>query len=164
MPIHLFLDDERPCPPGWVLARTVDEAKGIAKGGDVSRMSLDHDLGGSVSAHGGTGVFNPGTQTGMDFVRWMAKTRNWPQQKPAVHSANFHGGQSMRALIDRAGPYMANGIRVQTPSEPGIHLPGPHIGCSDPHCCRCDCDRCTREWEASGMPTERDCQVHGGRR
>lgn len=164
MAIQLWLDDTRPAPPGWTVCRTVDEAKGVARDNDVARMSLDHDLGGSVAAHGGSGNFNHSTPSGMDFVKWMAKTRNWPRQKPEVHSANHHGGLAMKSLIDRAGPYLASNVRVETPSEPAVHLPGPHVGCSDPHCCRCDCDRCFSAWEASQCPTERDCLVHAGRK
>ena len=43
--IRLWLDDERPAPDGWVHARTAYEAIEFLLAGDVSEVSLDHDLG-----------------------------------------------------------------------------------------------------------------------
>ena len=43
--MKLFLDDERPCPEGWTLARTFEEAVQLLNEGNVTAVSLDHDLG-----------------------------------------------------------------------------------------------------------------------
>ncbi|TYP69802.1 cyclic-phosphate processing receiver domain-containing protein [Paenibacillus methanolicus] len=43
--IHLYLDDLRDCPSGFVLARSVEEAIRFFQSYDVGILSLDHDLG-----------------------------------------------------------------------------------------------------------------------
>ena len=45
--MKLFVDDTRPCPAGWVLARTYKEAMAhlFYCSNGVSEVSLDHDLG-----------------------------------------------------------------------------------------------------------------------
>lgn len=46
MVIRLWLDDLRPAPPGWLHARSVNEAIAIMAGpGQVTEVSLDHGLG-----------------------------------------------------------------------------------------------------------------------
>ena len=44
-PIRLWLDDKRPCPPGWVHARTAVEAFDLLSAEVVAEADLDHDLG-----------------------------------------------------------------------------------------------------------------------
>ena len=41
------MDDVRPCPgePGWLMARTVEEAMQYLATGEVDYCSLDHDMG-----------------------------------------------------------------------------------------------------------------------
>lgn len=43
--MRLYLDDERPCPKGWVLVKTAEEAILMLDGERVEEISLDHDLG-----------------------------------------------------------------------------------------------------------------------
>jgi hypothetical protein len=43
--MKLYLDDERPTPEGWVRAFTAPEAIELLKTGEVTELSLDHDLG-----------------------------------------------------------------------------------------------------------------------
>jgi hypothetical protein len=43
--MKLWLDDERPAPPGWVWAKTSSEATLHLASGRVEDVSLDHDLG-----------------------------------------------------------------------------------------------------------------------
>lgn len=43
-PIKLFVDDLRPNPPGWLLARTITEAQRILSFFSVDTVSLDHDI------------------------------------------------------------------------------------------------------------------------
>jgi len=50
--MKVYLGDERPTPEGWVRAYTVSEAVKLLKTGNVSHLSLDHDLG---PAEAGTG-------------------------------------------------------------------------------------------------------------
>jgi hypothetical protein len=150
----LYLDDQRSPPAGWHHAKTTHEARAAMTGG-VRRMSLDHDLG------------QDDGETGTNFVEWMAKTRNWPQEKPEVHSANPYGAKAMRALIDRTGPYDAQGhgvftpgISAKDPHPPDSHQVG-HASCPDPACCPCPCSNCMDEWRRSGRPMSKDCTVHG---
>lgn len=45
--MKLFVDDIRPCPEGWTVARTFDDALTILRtqGDNIAVLSLDHDLG-----------------------------------------------------------------------------------------------------------------------
>ena len=90
--MYLWLDDVRPAPPGWVWARTADEAARALATGRVQVASLDHDLG-------------EGLPTGQDLVRWMAAAGAWPKYKPSIHSANPLGAAAMIVLIQAHGPY-----------------------------------------------------------
>lgn len=42
--LKLFVDDYRPCPEGWHLARTVTEAIRVLATQPVELVSLDHDI------------------------------------------------------------------------------------------------------------------------
>jgi hypothetical protein len=44
MSIKLYVDDLRPAPVGWTLARTITQAIRILATQDVSEVSLDHDI------------------------------------------------------------------------------------------------------------------------
>jgi hypothetical protein len=57
--MRLYLDDRRPAPPGWTLARSADEAIAFLRQGDVTELSLDYDLG------------DPHFGTGMDVLDWL---------------------------------------------------------------------------------------------
>jgi hypothetical protein len=57
--MRLYLDDRRPAPPGWTLARSVDEAVRYLRQGTVTDLSLDYDLG------------DPHFGTGMDVLDWL---------------------------------------------------------------------------------------------
>ncbi len=43
--IHVYVDDMRPCPAGFVLARSMEECLLLLMESDVHVLSLDHDLG-----------------------------------------------------------------------------------------------------------------------
>lgn len=43
--INLYVDDLRDCPEGFVIARTVEQAKYYLENFQVEILSLDHDLG-----------------------------------------------------------------------------------------------------------------------
>lgn len=45
--MKLFVDDVRPCPSGWELATTAEEAILLIDYENVTEISLDHDLGDS---------------------------------------------------------------------------------------------------------------------
>lgn len=114
--INLWLDDVRPAPIGWLHVKTVGEAKPYLVAGLVKRASLDHDLGACPGCsrrdgesaeewllkHGGMAMPNcEHFGTGYTLVCWMEETGHWPDEKPAVHSANPVGAARMRRAIDR---------------------------------------------------------------
>jgi hypothetical protein len=86
--MRLWVDDARAAPPGWVHARTLEEAQHWLATDRVEEASLDHDLG-FEQPDGGA------------LVRWMAMTGHWPKQRPTVHSLNPAGRRYMEAVIER---------------------------------------------------------------
>ncbi len=114
MATRIFLDDLRPCPSGWTLARTVEEVKHHLETGVVMDLSLDHDLGAcdaciAANVHVGTMqtaettffMTCPHHPTGTDLVLWMADTDRWSVNIPTVHSMNPVGAARMRGIIAR---------------------------------------------------------------
>ena len=59
--MRVFLDDERPTPPGWVGVRWPEEVIALLQGGEVIELSLDHDLGDDRRG------------TGYDVILWIEK-------------------------------------------------------------------------------------------
>lgn len=43
--MKLYVDDKRPCPEGWTLAPTFDEALGALASASVTHVDLDWNLG-----------------------------------------------------------------------------------------------------------------------
>lgn len=89
--MRVFLDDERETPEGWVRVYWPDEAIALLKGGGVTEISLDHDLGDDERG------------TGYDVLLWIEEQVVLHQfQAPAirVHSANSSARQKMEAAID----------------------------------------------------------------
>lgn len=84
----VYLDDERETPYGWHRCYHVHEVIALLKAKQVRKLSLDHDLG-------------DGEKTGWHLVIWMVENNKWPQEKPAVHSANPVGAHYMRTAIDQ---------------------------------------------------------------
>lgn len=83
--IHLFLDDWRPCPKGFVLARTAEECILLLRECEVGILSLDFDLGWNEP-------------TGLDVVRVMVTERLYPREI-FLHSSSASGRQSMYQLL-----------------------------------------------------------------
>jgi hypothetical protein len=90
MPIHVFLDDRRPCPPGFVLARTAEECILLLQECEVGVLSLDYDLG-------------YGTQTGMDVVQAMIVSGKYPREI-YIHSSSWVGRALMAQTLKDAAP------------------------------------------------------------
>jgi hypothetical protein len=77
--MKVFLDDERPAPPGWRLVRWPEEAIELLRTGAVTELSLDHDLGDDARG------------TGYDVIVWIevaVATRGFAPPAITVHSAN----------------------------------------------------------------------------
>lgn len=88
--MKLWVDDERPAPPGWVPARTLAVAMDYLSYGLVDEMSLDHDLGGD--------------ETTRRIVLTLAEVpAMWPKVIH-VHTANPVGREWLVGMIERYGP------------------------------------------------------------
>ena len=92
--MKVFLDDLRAAPEGWKLVRWPNEAIELLKTGEVTEISLDHDLGDDVRG------------TGSDVILWMEQAivdRYFPpiMKIPLikVHSANTSARLKMEAGI-----------------------------------------------------------------
>lgn len=117
--VYLWLDDERPAPPGWIHVHTDQEARQYLARGVVKAASLDHDLGACEKCLQGKNPEQwlqdnqyqsmPNCEhfgTGYTLVCWMEETGHWPVEKPMVHSRNPVGRSKMLAAINRH--YMRN--------------------------------------------------------
>lgn len=89
--MKVYLDDERPVPNGWTLVRWPEEAINLLITGQVTEISLDHDLG--DDEHG----------TGYDVILWIEEAVATTQFMPphiTVHSANSSARQKMELGIE----------------------------------------------------------------
>lgn len=93
--MKVFLDDERPTPAGWTAARWPDEVIALLETGQVTDVSLDHDLGDDARG------------TGYDVIVWIEEVvaiRGFVPPRIFVHSANPTARQRMAlgiAAIER---------------------------------------------------------------
>jgi hypothetical protein len=89
----IYLDDERPTPPGWVRCYWPDEVIALLKdkSNNVTDLSLDHDLG------------NDARGTGYDVLLWIEEqvsTSDYvPPRRIRPHSANSSAVQKMKSAI-----------------------------------------------------------------
>jgi len=94
--MKIYLDDERPCPAGWVPARWPDEVIRALDLGGVTHVSLDHDLGDDERG------------TGYDVLLWLEEavaTRAFIPPILTVHSANSSARLKMLQAIDSIERY-----------------------------------------------------------
>lgn len=88
--MKVFLDDERSTPEGWVRVYWPDEAIALLQTGQVTEISLDHDLGDDVRG------------TGYDVVLWVEEAvhlHGFVPPRMHVHSANSAARVRMLAGI-----------------------------------------------------------------
>ena len=86
----VFLDDLRETPDGWVHTYWPEDAIELLKTGNVTELSLDHDLG--DDEHG----------TGYDVLLWLEEhvvLHGFNPPKITVHSANSSARLKMEAAI-----------------------------------------------------------------
>ena len=98
--LKVYLDDERTPPEGWVLVKTPAQAIALLETGEVSHLSLDHDLGDDENIG-----------TGYDVVLWIEEQvflnarsswRNFTlPENITVHSANVSARGKMEAGIKK---------------------------------------------------------------
>ena len=89
--MKVYLDDERETPEGWVRVYWPDEAIKLLKAGEVTEISLDHDLGDDERG------------TGYDVVLWIEEavaTQGFTPPRIKVHSANSSARTKMEAGIE----------------------------------------------------------------
>ena len=90
--MKVYLDDERATPVGWTRAYWPDEAISFLETGEVTEISLDHDLGDDDKG------------TGYDVVLWIEEqvfTNDFTPPKMRVHSANSSARQKMEQILSR---------------------------------------------------------------
>ena len=94
--INLYLDDLRPCPDNFTLARNALECRLLLLSNDVNTLSLDHDLG-EVDA-----------ETGYDLCKWLVELGNYESsiypKQIFLHTANGVGRDNMFKLLERYKP------------------------------------------------------------
>jgi hypothetical protein len=95
--VRVWLDDRRPPPERgpWVWVRTPDEAIRLLETGEVTELSLDHDL----------GLLDEERElTGYDVVTWIERavvTQGFvPPGTIRVHSSNASAAPKMEAGIE----------------------------------------------------------------
>ena len=89
--MKVYLDDERQTPEGWTRVYWPIEAIELLKTGNVSEISLDHDLGDDERG------------TGYHVVLWIEEQVHLNGFKPPkmqVHSANSSARDKMNAGIN----------------------------------------------------------------
>lgn len=96
--MKLFVDDERPAPEGWTLAKTSREALTIlnlAHRADtpLEAISLDHDL--------STVMYEDDTTKPVMY--WMCENEWWPNEL-YVHTANPCGEEWLVGMAKRYAP------------------------------------------------------------
>jgi hypothetical protein len=88
--MRVYLDDERVTPDGWTRTFWPDEVIALLKTGEVSELSLDHDLGDDERG------------TGYDVVLWIEEAvalEGFVPPKISVHSANSSARDKMLSGI-----------------------------------------------------------------
>lgn len=84
--MKVYLDDEREAPEGWIRVYWPEEAIEYLKTGEVSEISLDHDLGDDERG------------TGYDVILWIEKAVYTEGFKPPiihVHTSNASARKKM---------------------------------------------------------------------
>lgn len=106
--IRLWLDDIRPMPDGYTVhARTAAEAIELLKGGNVTLISFDHDLGDVPVAQ--ADGYAPSEATGYTVAMWIEAQafENPDFVVPAytIHSANPIGAKNIHICMEMAQRY-----------------------------------------------------------
>ena len=88
--MRIYLDDERIAPAGWLQVRWPDEVIELLKTGNVTELSLDHDLGDDERG------------TGYDVLSWVEEQVICNLFTPPViyvHTANPAAKSRMEAAV-----------------------------------------------------------------
>ncbi|WP_442604057.1 cyclic-phosphate processing receiver domain-containing protein [Paenibacillus sp. KN14-4R] len=96
--IHVYLDDARRCPKGFVLARNAAECILLLQSSEVDILSLDYDLGWDQP-------------NGGEVVRWIVAAGKFPS-RIYLHTSSHIGKTKMYEELYAAKPdkvYIHNG-------------------------------------------------------
>lgn len=89
--MKVYLDDVRSTPKGWVRAYWPDEVIKLLETGNVTHISLDHDLG------------DDDRGTGYDVLLWIEEQvyiNNFTPPEMFVHSSNSSAVKKMKIAIN----------------------------------------------------------------
>jgi hypothetical protein len=93
--MKVYLDDLRTPPDGWILVRWPEDAIKLLKTGEVTDISLDHDLGDDDHNHG--------KGTGYHVLLWIEEEvalKGFKAPRMIVHSANGPARERMNRAIE----------------------------------------------------------------
>ncbi len=88
--MKVWLDDIRPAPEGWVRAFWPQDVIALLETGEVTHLSLDHDLGDDERG------------TGYGILRWVEEavaTRGFRPPEIRIHSGNPPAHERMLAAV-----------------------------------------------------------------
>jgi len=88
--IDLYMDDWRPCPEGFALARTGEECLEMLKVCEVGILSLDHEMG-------------PGELSGSEVAARIVANGTFPREI-YLHTSSEYGRRSMYEILYTAKP------------------------------------------------------------
>ncbi|MDB4866198.1 MAG: cell division protein FtsJ [Cohnella sp.] len=88
--INVFLDDMRPCPPGFVAARSAEDCLLLLSECEVGLLSLDFELG-------------YGLPNGLSVVQGIIVSGKYPREI-YVHSSSLMGRAEMVHALRAAAP------------------------------------------------------------
>ncbi|CAM4282941.1 cell division protein FtsJ [Paenibacillus alkaliterrae] len=88
--IHVYLDDYRACPKGFVLASNAEECKQLIDLEEVDILSLDFDLGWAQP-------------TGYEVVRHIVETGRYPE-RIYLHTSSAAGRIQMYHMLSSHAP------------------------------------------------------------
>ncbi|MCG7407166.1 cell division protein FtsJ [Paenibacillus sp. ACRRX] len=83
--IHVYLDDWRRCPAGFILAKNAEECLLLLENEETDILSLDHDLG-------------PDEPTGTELVREMINRKLFAR-RIYLHTSSAIGRQRMYQML-----------------------------------------------------------------
>lgn len=102
--MKVFLDDERVTPTGWVRTFWPEEVIAFLKTGQVTELSLDHDLGDDERG------------TGYTVLLWLEEQVAMHGMSPPllhVHSANSSARLKMEAAIAAISRHVSQNCAAQ---------------------------------------------------
>lgn len=101
--IHVFLDDLRACPDGFVWARNVEECILLLQECEVEVLTLDYDLGW-------------GQPTGLEVARYIVASQRYPREL-YLHTSSITGRWSMYQLLYANKPESVQLVNGPVPYE-----------------------------------------------